>query len=49
MDGYISYILPAPADAWKAQLSFKHTQITNGVAASGDIDVAMIGISEYTP
>lgn len=44
VDGTVCYILKAPAGAYRPQIKFKYTQIVSGSAASGDVDVAMIGI-----
>jgi hypothetical protein len=44
VDGVVSYILKAPAGAYRPQLKFKFTQTVDGAAATGNVDVAMIAI-----
>ena len=48
-DGTVNMVIRIPAGAYQPQLTFIATAITDGVAASGNVDVAMIGIKTLVP
>lgn len=49
LDGTINMIVQVPAGVYQPQLAFTATPITDGSAATGDIDVAMIGMKSLVP
>ena len=48
-DGTVNLVIRIPAGAYQPQLTFTATAITDGDAASGNIDVAMIGMKSLVP
>lgn len=48
-DGTIHMTVKVPANAYRPWLRFSFTQVVDGVAASGDVDVAMISIKSLAP